>query len=352
MGEPGASRSLRAPQQKTVLEGAPTSWQMSVRPMLEATLSLPAEPAATPARRFARLAWWALGYTLFVILFGAVVRITGSGAGCGQHWPTCQGEVAHLPRSIETSIELGHRVTSGLSLIAVVALAILAFRRFPHGHGVRKAAAYSVLFMITEALIGAALVLLALVGENDSVARAAVMSAHLVNTSLLTAAMAVMAWGACNPLEKQGSSRWLWLGYASLCGVIAVSTTGAVTALGDTLYPMTEGGLAERLVHDQSGHFLERLRALHPIVAIVVGAGLLYFAPSAAERHPGRSTRLLSRAVIALVLVQVAAGVVNVALSAPGWMQVLHLALATALWIVLVLLTVAVRTTRRAKVSA
>jgi heme a synthase len=277
-----------------------------------------------------------LAYTVLVILFGAVVRITGSGAGCGQHWPTCQGELTHLPKSIETLIELGHRVTSGLSLVLVLALGVLAFRRFQRGHAVRTAAVLSVLFMIIEALIGAALVLLALVGENDSVMRAFVMAAHLVNTSLLLGAMTILAWASDHPSpgswRPRGSTLWL---VAGLLGVLVISTTGAITALGDTLYPLdASAGLGARL---GGAHFLERARALHPLVAVIVSVLLLAALSAAASKRPTPAVRSWSAATGALLVAQLVAGFVNVLLSAPAWMQVVHLLLATLIWIALVL---------------
>src|SRR5690606_40727691 len=116
-------------------------------------LAAESEAARAPARpsRFVSAAWLCAGYTLFVVLFGAVVRITGSGAGCGQHWPTCHGEVAHLPSSIETAIELTHRVTSGLSLILVVGVSALCFRVSAPRDPMRKYALASVAFMLLEA---------------------------------------------------------------------------------------------------------------------------------------------------------------------------------------------------------
>ncbi|MBM4361556.1 MAG: COX15/CtaA family protein, partial [Deltaproteobacteria bacterium] len=160
---------------------------------------MPAEPAPSPAapgHRTGRLALAVLGYTLLVILFGAVVRITGSGAGCGQHWPTCQGELLHLPRSVETAIELTHRVTSGASLIAVVLLLVRVRRDHAPGDPARRWAWLSFLFMVTESLVGAALVLLRLVGRNDSPTRAVFMAVHLVNTSLLAGALLLAARAA------------------------------------------------------------------------------------------------------------------------------------------------------------
>jgi heme a synthase len=311
---------------------------------------LPRSASAAAGNSFQRFAWGSLIYTVLVILFGAVVRITGSGAGCGQHWPTCQGEVAHLPRSFETAIELTHRLTSGLSLLLSIGLLVGAVRCFERGHTARRAALATLIFMLLEALIGAALVLLALVGKNDSLARAGVMAAHLVNTSLLTGAMAITAWSAGKP----GAPRWRaerakTLLFAGVVGIVLlVSTSGAVTALGDTLYPVASvPGTALAVDTPRSlGHeFLLRFRTLHPILAIAALAYLSY-AIGALERH---ATRRHARLALGLLLAQMGAGVLNILLSAPAWMQVTHLALATLLWITLVLLGAEALSTESAK---
>src|SRR5690606_32588007 len=104
---------------------------------------------------------------------------------CGQHWPTCHGEIAHLPKTAATMIELTHRVTSGLCLVFVLALALWTFLVSERGERMRKAAVWACVFMVVEALVGAALVLLELVGLNDSWRRAVVMAVHLVNTCAL-----------------------------------------------------------------------------------------------------------------------------------------------------------------------
>ena len=232
--------------------------------------------SATP-RRFAptSLSRWALGVlcaTLAVVLFGAVVRITGSGAGCGQHWPTCHGEIVHLPRSVDTAIELTHRTTSGLSLLAVFALSVAAFRCFEPGHRVRRAAFWASGMMIVEALLGAGLVLFELVGADRSAARAVMMPLHLISTSVLTGALALVAWWS-HPRDPRAPAgdRAIWkLSGVGLGLVLLVSATGALTALGDTVYPVQPAALGERWASDQAAgaHFLERLRVLHPIVAV------------------------------------------------------------------------------------
>ncbi|HVU01594.1 MAG TPA: COX15/CtaA family protein [Polyangiaceae bacterium] len=313
----------------------------------------PADGTTGPAR-VARFATGVLAYTLFVILFGAVVRITGSGAGCGQHWPTCQGELVHLPKTVETLIELSHRLTSGLSAVLVGVLVFLSFRTFRAGHPVRVAATASGALMVTESAVGAALVLLRLVGHNTSVARAVVMAVHLVNTSFLMGAIlltAVLARGERAPtfdVRRPSVGRVV----LALAGTLVVSITGAITALGDTLYPVeTTRSLALRLAADQSATatFLERGRAVHPLVAFTVA--VLVFSSVHRIRTDVRVasvTRATGRVLVVLG-VQLAAGVLNVLLSAPGYVQVLHLGIATALWLSLVLLAAEVARVRNAE---
>ena len=300
----------------------------------------------TPSRSLSRAWAWSVFYTLFVILFGAVVRITGSGAGCGQHWPTCHGEVAHLPRSVETVIELSHRVTSGVSMLLVFFLTVWTFRRLSPGHVARRCAVWSSVFMVTEALVGAGLVLLELVGKNDSVSRALVMGLHLLNTYALLFAMVGAAWASRFLKQRQlhlfsneagrtarGEDSGLAHPRIYVLGavlIVAVSAAGAVTALGDTVYPV-----AGRSSLDVAGeivrgtHFLEHLRGVHPILAALaagfwLSAGARFSAP-------------WGRAILIVVLVQLGVGLLNIYLSAPGWMQVVHLALANALWLCWVL---------------
>jgi heme A synthase len=296
----------------------------------------------TRESRFARFVWGTLAYTIFVILFGAVVRITGSGAGCGQHWPTCHGEITHLPRSVETAIELTHRLTSGVSLLLVLAALVLAVRTFAEGHPARGAAWLSMGFMVSESLVGAALVLLRLVGENTSLARAAVMAVHLVNTSFLSAAIALTAWLATRPAPREWRPICALEGalLGALGAILVVSVTGAITALGDTLYPVA---LAERIAadHGVTATFLERGRAVHPVLAVLAAGFLLGVAAKVRELRPHAAT--LAWWGTGLVVLQVGAGVVNILLYAPGWMQVIHLAIGTVLWIALALLYVAAK---------
>ena len=300
-------------------------------------------------RRFARYAWGLLGYTLFVILFGAGVRITGSGAGCGQHWPSCNGELLHVPKTLATVIELTHRLTSGLSVLGVVALLSGAFALYPSRHVVRKAALLTLVMIIVEALIGALLVLMRWVVDDASFGRTLALPLHLLSTALLTAVLTWCAYFAAVPSREApapplpSAARALIL--LAALGILVVSATGAITALGDTVYPVKAAGLAARLREDQGAgaHLLQRMRGVHPFLAVAVAAFIAYTAALIPGYRPSPRVKRASLVLGACVLLQVLAGTLNIWLSAPGPLQVVHLLLANLTWISLILLAAATR---------
>jgi heme A synthase len=304
--------------------------------------------------RFARFAWLVLAVTVFVILWGAYVRASGSGAGCGSHWPLCNGVVIPDTSTLHTLVEFTHRLTSGVSLLLVVSMVIWAFRAFPRRHPARLAATLSLIFMLTEAAVGAGLVLFRLVADNESVARALFMSVHLINTFVLLAMITLTAWwGSGAPsveFRRQGSLPWLLL--AGLLGALLVSTSGAVAALGDTLYPSSS--LAEGIRQDFSAtaHFLIRLRILHPTLAVTISLILLAIALFARTMRPSALTNRLSFALSTLVAIQLIVGAANVLLLAPIWMQIVHLLLADLVWVSLVLMSASALSTVGESVSA
>lgn len=291
-----------------------------------------------PPSRAARFAWAVLGYNLLVILWGAVVRATGSGAGCGAHWPLCDGEVVPRSAQLTTLIEFSHRASSGLALVAVVALVVVCFRAHPAGDPARRAAVASLVLILVEAGIGAGLVLFELVAENESMARAFAMAAHLVNTFALLAALTLTAHFASGGAPpRPGARRGATLGFlAGLVGMVVVGMSGGVAALGDTLFPARS--LAEALQADLSpgAHMLIRLRVLHPALAVLTGVGLVALAAMLPPAPGDRLGRLSQRGVAALAMVQLLVGALNVALLAPVWLQIVHLLLADLLWISLV----------------
>jgi heme A synthase len=283
-------------------------------------------------RSYARLT---LGINLFVIAWGALVRATGSGAGCGRHWPLCNGQAVPQNPATATMIEYTHRVTSAAALVAVLGLVWWSRRAFERGHPVRRWSWISLGFIIVEALVGAGLVLLELVGTNDSALRAGYLAIHLLNTFLLLAALTITALVGTEPApakrQPTGSERIVvWVG---LIGLLVVGMTGAVTALGDTLFPSSS--LAEGLRQDVSAtaHFLIRLRVIHPALAVVVGitaiVGAWWVTRGGAESG---AIRGWAQAVTALALTQLAAGTLNLLLLAPLPMQLVHLVLADAVW--------------------
>jgi heme a synthase len=289
---------------------------------------------------FARFAWAVLGYNILVVLWGAFVRATGSGAGCGKHWPTCNGVV--LPRSAETAtlIEFTHRATSGIAFLLVVALLVWAFRAFQRGHPVRRAAVASMILMVTEALVGAALVLFGWVAQDQSAARGWVMAVHLLNTFLLLGALVLVADWSRHP--GGFSFRGRRAAATGLLGAVAMmllaGVTGAIAALGDTLFPATSFAEGLRAELSPEASVLLRLRLLHPFAAIAAAAVLLVAARAALRVRPSERARRAALAIAVLVAAEIAIGIVNVLLLAPVGLQLLHLLLADLLWLALVLL--------------
>ena len=295
--------------------------------------------------RLRRFAWGVLAYNVAVILWGAYVRATGSGAGCGSHWPLCTGQVIPRGAATATLVEFSHRLTSGLALLAVVALAIWVRRACPQGHPARRGAVWSLIFILGEAAIGAGLVLFELVADNATMARALFMGAHLVNTFVLLAFLTLTADWLSNrgaPVLLRGGASALHPGVALALSlgavlILATGTSGAVAALGDTLYPSASVGEAMRADLSVTSHFLIRLRVLHPAIAVATALLLMFGAPRLAAGESERPRRLAWALSVAAAL-QLVAGFLNVVLLAPVWMQLVHLLLADVVWIVFVLL--------------
>src|SRR5262245_31996342 len=290
--------------------------------------------------RFAKYAWFTLAISLLVIVWGAYVRASGSGAGCGSHWPLCNGEVIPGSPTVKTVVEYSHRLSSGLALLLAAGALVWAFRAFAPKHQLRRLSAAALFFMLMEAAIGAGLVLFEMVAENKSIARALWMSAHLVNTFLLTGTLAIMAWTATTGrrFNVRGQDSIEWVFAAAIVATLILGVSGAVSALGATLFPVTS--LAEGYKQDLSptAHILERLRIFHLPIAVGVSGLLILIAFFARSRRPGTDVKRCSAALIALVLVQLGAGAVNLLLHAPIWLQLVHLLLSDLVWIALALL--------------
>ncbi len=258
---------------------------------------------------------------MVIILWGAWVRISGSGDGCGKHWPLCHGEL--FPAGswylrIQTWIEYAHRAKSGLFGILIFIHSFLVWRSMP---SLRHFAAATSIFTITEALFGAVLVLGGYVHTDQSIGRAIVIAFHLGNTLLLVGSITALWWALS--IEDFQEKFWDCVKKLSVpfSIIFLIAVTGAWAALSTTLFPITS--ISEGLISDfsETSHFLERIKIIHPIFA-VSGAYLLWV-------HSSKKINKLS----ALLLTEVIFGVTTLLFHSPVWMKLGHLLLAQLVWI-------------------
>lgn len=307
--------------------------------------ALPKQTAKAPSGALTRFAWYVLVYSIAVILWGAVVRATGSGAGCGDHWPLCNGTVMqHAPR-VDTMIEFSHRITSGFSFLFVAGLAAWTFAATARGHLARWFAAAAVVFVLLEAILGALLVKLGLTAQSQSPLRAPYLALHLTNTLLLVAALTLTA----HFLGRQSGFLRREIRVTAPAGAIAcvvalliVGVTGSLAALGDTLFPASSLGSALSADFSATSGWLVRWRWTHPTVAFVACAFLIWLAVRALRRSTHGAghwdNRGLAALVLALLAAQLVLGVLDVVLLAPVGLQIAHLLGADVLWAALVVL--------------
>jgi cytochrome c oxidase assembly protein subunit 15 len=296
----------------------------------------------TPSLTLRRFAWGVLAYFIATILWGTIVRATGSGAGCGDHWPLCNGTVLQQSPTLGTIIEFTHRVTAALDLFFVVGLLVWTWRRTVAGHLARWAAGAAVFFTLTEGLIGALLVKLGLTAQSQSPLRAPMLALHLSNTLLLVAALAM----AAHMLARRQGFRWRDIRISAPVGttigmiaVMVVGVTGSMAALGDTLFPAASFNDSLHQDFSSESSWLLRWRWTHPTIAILASIFLIWLLIRAARRGGPWDNRRLSALVVALLAAQYVLGALDVWLLAPVWMQVIHLLGADVLWSALVVLT-------------
>jgi heme a synthase len=288
-----------------------------------------------------RYAWMVVAWNIAVILWGAVVRATGSGAGCGNHWPLCNGEVIPTSPRTATLIEFTHRMMTGGAGITVLGLLIWTFLTTPRRHLARVAAVASALLLANEAFLGALLVKLGYVVGDQSPGRFIVLPIHLANTLLLLAALALTAHLLAREAGFMNGSveyRFLGLSTIGLAATVAVGVTGSLAALGDTLFPAAS--LAQAWAQDisQTSPWVLRLRWMHPAASAVAGLFVIGIVWVSRAREDAANRRLANW-VIGLLLSQLALGAMDVLLRAPDWMQILHLLGADVYWVALVVLT-------------
>jgi cytochrome c oxidase assembly protein subunit 15 len=304
--------------------------------------AVPIETQCLPSPALRRFAWGVLVYFVAVILWGTLVRATGSGAGCGNHWPLCNGTVMQHSASVNTMIEFTHRLTSGLSFFSVVGLLAWTFAGTVRGHLARGAVVASVAFTLIEAIIGALLVKLGLTAQSQSPLRPAYLALHLTNTLLLLAALTLTAHLLSRDKGFLRSGVRLVAPFGAIVTVVVVmivGVTGSLAALGDTLFPASSLGQALAQDFSAASGWLVRWRWTHPTVALLASAFLLWLLVRAAKHSTGWDNRRLTALVLLLLAAVYTLGALDVILLAPLWVQVAHLLAADSLWIALVVLT-------------
>jgi cytochrome c oxidase assembly protein subunit 15 len=304
--------------------------------------SVPAHIRRLPSPALRRFAWAVLAYFIAVILWGGLVRATGSGAGCGAHWPLCNGTVLQHSARVDTMIEFTHRITSGISFFSAVGLLVWVWMGTVRGHLARAAAIAAVAFTLIEAILGALLVKLGLTAQSQSPLRAPYLALHLTNTLLLLAALTLTAHLLGRRSGFLRSDIRLVAPLATLAGLaslLIVGVTGSLAALGDTLFPATSLSAALTQDFSSTSGWLVRWRWTHPTIAALASIFVVWALVRAAQRSQQWSNRGLSRLVLALLAVQCLLGVLDVVLLAPVGLQIAHLLGADVLWAALVVLT-------------
>jgi cytochrome c oxidase assembly protein subunit 15 len=298
-----------------------------------------------PSVALRRFAWGVLAYFIAVILWGVLVRATGSGAGCGNRWPLCNGTVIQHSAGVNTLIEWTHRLSTGLSFFAVAGLCVWTFAGTVRGHLGRASAVASVVLTLIEAILGALLVKLGLTAQSQSPLRPAFLALHLVNTLLLLAALTLCA----HLLSRRKGYRRDSVRLKAPVGIVAsvivmmiVGVTGSLAALGDTLFPPTSLGLALAQDFSSASAWLVRWRWTHPVLAFAAGIFIVWLLVRTAMGARQGAVRGDNRGLCALVLLLLSAtyvlGLLDVLLLAPPWAQMTHLFAADLLWVSLVVL--------------
>ena len=289
---------------------------------------------------FVKFAWFTLAYNVLVIIWGVFLRASKSGDGCGQHWLTCHGEVIPSAPELKTIIEFSHRVTTAPAFLFVLILLILAFRKFPNGHAVRKTAVISFIFIVTEVLVGAGLVLTGNTAEAVTAARPFWAIGHLINTFVLLAFLTLTAWFAGRPqrCKFEAGTKAIVLIVIAIVGILFVGSSGSVAALSNMLFPSES--IAEGISKDFSAasDILVRLRLSHPILSILTGVCIVFLAGWLKTQADDTNVTRWSNILSVIVLVQLAFGAATLFTLGPIIMQLGHLLLADLLWISFVLL--------------
>ena len=266
---------------------------------------------------FGKFSLFSLIFILGVILWGAWVRFSHSGDGCGNDWPLCRGQFT--PDSFSALMEWIHRATSGLSLLIIFGLVFLAFKIYPKKHIVRKISLAAGVLILMEALIGAVLVLASLTGSDSSSLRVIVLALHLVNSLLLVATL-TLCWQSAFSQTMIIKKPHIYF----VCVFPLLALTGSIASLAGTLFPSESLMQSFLLDFLPESHITLKLRPLHPLLALGFAACcLIVFSEK-------------KKILAGMAVVAVCSGFITLVSLSPIWLKLSHLLIAYILWIVLI----------------
>jgi len=283
-------------------------------------------------KHFQPLAWINLLYLYLVIAFGAFVRATGSGAGCGNHWPLCNGRIIQHQIQYTTAIEYTHRITSGILLLVAMLLWVVSKRNIRIPNKLKKYFIIYVFFLIIEALLGAMLVRFEHVAHNTSIFRGISVSFHYINTVFLSLSATLCVLSTRYPSNtsisfcKASRNRFIW----AFAIMIVVGISGSLTALGDTLFPTTHSSEALLRAFSSTEHLFVKIRIYHPLLAIMSSLYFIYFCLWL--NHKKKHNPLLRTLILSVLSLQIIVGFLNIHFFTPIHLQIIHIVLAQILW--------------------
>ncbi|HEX7117739.1 MAG TPA: COX15/CtaA family protein [Longimicrobiales bacterium] len=295
-------------------------------------------------RRFARLTAFAAVYCYLLVVFGGIVRITGSGLGCGDDWPLCNGRLIP-PADLATWIEWTHRLLAAGLIFPIALVAVTAIRHRRGALGGATGAATPALVALV--LLGVQVVLGAITVKLDL--PAGITALHFVNALVMLGALVLAAVrasggrpGSDDPAADRKHARAATV--AAALG-LAVVTFGALTANTGLVGAQTEPSAAAWACQGfplcngsimPAGGSLVHIHWTHRVLAYLLFFHVIGAAVAAVRRGAPRAIRIGAGASLALVVTQVlvAAGLIHMSL--PNGMRALHLVVGAALWMALV----------------
>lgn len=292
---------------------------------------------------FKKLILFIFAYTVLVILWGAWVRISHSGDGCGQSWPTCQGSFIPDFSTQKTWIEYAHRVMSGLYGFLIFGSTLAFVKKYGAKHPYTKMSYVTLVLTIIEALLGAKLVLSGLVAMNSSIERAFIVALHQINSLLLSGSIiwSYLLISFENPSSNiyQSSSASIELkriiklkNLILIIPFLLIATSGSWAALSGSLFP------SESLLHglqqdlSENAHAIIRLRIAHPLLALLLGGSLAFYFYNRGQKETELLYKKIYSISSSLFFVGLIFGISTLIFLSPIWMKLTHLLIVHILW--------------------